>query len=297
MQSGPEHQAPGVSRARGYALGITGVLVLSTDALLIRLVDAPVLVIVAWRGALMCGVFLVLEALRHGPRTFHEGRPGAAALLATLLYAVSSFAFVTAIVHLPVAQALMLVATVPLSSAVLGRLFAGDPLTPVTLIAGLACTLGIAFALTPASLPTDPVGIAAGLLVSLSFGGYLTVLRSGRVQHPNRVLAAASLLSACVAVPLAGELALEGVPLLAALCLGLLVMPLAQGLLSAAPRHITASEVGMILTLETVFGSLLAWWFLGEAVDARAAIGGGIVVSALALRAGIVVRGVRTRRR
>jgi drug/metabolite transporter (DMT)-like permease len=287
--------APQPSRARGYLLGASGVLILSSDALLIRLVDAPVLVVMSWRGALMCAAFLCLEALRGGPRMRRVARPDPAALLAALLYAGSGFAFVTAIVRLPVAQALVLVATVPLSSAVLGRLFAGDPLTPLTLLTGLACTGGIVLALTPAGLPTDPVGIAAGLAVSVTFGAYLTVLRSGRVQRPNLVLADSSLLAACIAAPLAGDLRLEGVSLLAALALGLLVMPLSQALLSSAPRHITAGEVGMLLTLETVFGSLLAWWLLGETIDGRAVLGGSIVVSALALRAGLAVRGTRAR--
>lgn len=273
------------SRARGYALGIAGVLVLSTDALLIRLVDAPVLVVVTWRGALMSLVFLALEGTGLGLRTAGQDRSTAAEICAALLYACSTFAFITAIVRLPVAQALMLVATVPLSSALLGRLFAGDPLDGTTILASLACSGGIALALTPAGLPADPLGIAAGLLVSVSFAGYLTLLRTGRVGRPNRVLAMASLGAAAVAAPLAGDLTLTGVPLLAALGLGLLVMPVAQWLLSAAPRHLTTSEVGMILTLETVFGSLLAWAFLGETVDGRAAVGGTIVVGALAARA------------
>ncbi len=281
----PTEEAAAPSRLRGYALGVAGVLVLSSDALLIRLVDASVFVVVTWRGALMCLVFLALERAGLGLRGSGRVRTGAPDLLAALLYACSTFAFITAIVRLPVAQALMLVATVPLSTALLGRLFAGDPLATTTILAALACTGGIALALTPAGLPADPLGIAAGLLVSVAFAGYLTILRTGRVSRPNRVLALASLGSALVAAPLADDLALEGVPLLAALALGLLVMPLAQGLLSAAPRHLTTSEVGMILTLETVFGSLLAWVFLGEAVDGRAAVGGTIVVTALAARA------------
>ena len=293
MSPGPVSGAIRTSRARGYLLGVSGVLVLSSDALLIRLVDAPVLVVMSWRGALMCIAFLGIEAIRHGPRMLDGVRIGAAGLLAALLYATSGFAFVTAIVYLPVAQALMLVATVPLSSALFGRLFAGDPLTPATLLTGLACTGGIALALTPAGQPGDPIGVTADLAVSLSFGGYLTLLRGGHVERPNLVLAAASLLAAGLAAPLADDLSLAGMPLFAALALGLLVMPLSQGLLAATPRHLTAGEVGMLLTLETVFGSLLAWWFLGEVIDGYAIAGGAIVVGALALRAGLTVRGER----
>jgi drug/metabolite transporter (DMT)-like permease len=52
-----------------------------------------------------------------------------------------------------------------------------------------------------------------------------------------------------------------------------------------APRYIPAAEVGMIMPLETVLGTLIAWIAINEVPSSSALIGGAIVIVALFLHA------------
>ena len=52
-------------------------------------------------------------------------------------------------------------------------------------------------------------------------------------------------------------------------------------LITLAPRYMPAAEVGMIMPLETVLGTLIAWKVIHEAPSSNAIIGGTIVVVTL----------------
>jgi drug/metabolite transporter (DMT)-like permease len=52
-------------------------------------------------------------------------------------------------------------------------------------------------------------------------------------------------------------------------------------LITIAPRYIPAAEVGMIMPLETVLASLLAWLIINEEPSSNAIIGGAVVILTL----------------
>ena len=66
------------------------------------------------------------------------------------------------------------------------------------------------------------------------------------------------------------------------LLLGFLV-GLALSMISLAPRFIPSAQVAIFMPLETVFGTLLVWWYLGEYPGLVSIIAGSIIVLALML--------------
>ena len=74
------------------------------------------------------------------------------------------------------------------------------------------------------------------------------------------------------------------------LLLGLLLLPVAFGLLTLGPRYITAPEVSLLMLLETAIGPLIVWLALGETPSDLALIGGGIVLGTLILHALVGLR-------
>jgi drug/metabolite transporter (DMT)-like permease len=77
------------------------------------------------------------------------------------------------------------------------------------------------------------------------------------------------------------------------LCLGFL--PSATILIQTGPRYLPAAEVSLLLLLETVIGTFLVWVFLAEVPPPLSFVGGGIILSALALNG--AVEALRQRRR
>ena len=61
------------------------------------------------------------------------------------------------------------------------------------------------------------------------------------------------------------------------------ILSISFSLITIAPRYMPAAEVGMIMPLETVLGSLIAWYWIKEVPSNNAIIGGTIVVITLFL--------------
>ena len=60
-----------------------------------------------------------------------------------------------------------------------------------------------------------------------------------------------------------------------------IILSISFSLIVIAPRYIPAAEVGMIMPLETVLGTLIAWIAINEIPSDSALIGGSIVIATL----------------
>ena len=271
----------------GFAITGLGVAILSSDAVLIRLIDAPVWTVVFWRSALMALGFAVLLAVfqRRRPRPLWR-RVGPADLGAGVLFAANSVLFVAAITHTAVANALLVIAAVPLATAFIARVVLGERVARRTWIAIAGALFGLGLILA------DGLAGGGGLLgeffafcVIFSLGGYFTVLRSGRATNPLPALILAGLLSAGLAALFADRLVLAAASVPYALLLGLVVMPASFTLISIGPRYLPAAEVSLVMLLEAVLGGLWAWLILAEVPTVHAVLGGVLVLGSVAWRA------------
>lgn len=105
---------------RGFLLTLSGVLLLTPDTLLVRLVDTDPWTMAAWRGLLTGGSILVGFTIVRGRDAYAEVRAlGAAGLAVSALYAVNATTFVVALHYTSVANTLVILATTPLIAAAL----------------------------------------------------------------------------------------------------------------------------------------------------------------------------------
>lgn len=275
---------------KGAMLSVAGVLILSFDAPLIRLISVEGWTVVVWRSLLMTVAF-ALYALIDGPyRKRLFSLPGAGTLLAALLFGISSVSFVLAAKLIPVSSVLTIVATIPLAAALLSRIFLGERLQASLFLSIAAAVLGSALVVRGDWHLGDPAGYLFAAAIVFTVGGYLTVLRSPLKPHAPQALALSGLFAAGVGAVGGGlpYAPAADIPYLTAL--GLIVVPIAVALLSAGTRYISAADVGMIMVLELVFGVLWAWLFLGEGMTAVTMAGVVVVLSALVFRARVASR-------
>ena len=266
----------------GLALVVTGVLVLTPDALLIRLIDEDVWSVIVWRGLLQALGLTVILACFYGratPRLFLAvGRFG---VLAAGIFAVGTFFFVTAITNTSVANALVLIATAPFFAAIYSWLLLRERVPMRTWLAILAALCGIvvlAFdGISAGSLLGDMAALGCAMTVSANF----TVLRHmrGRNMIPSMVLS--GLIVGLVALAIAPATTFTQAQVGYAILMGLFVMPISLALLTLGPRFLPAPEVSLLLLLETVLGPFWVWLVLDETPNLFTLVGGGIVVGAL----------------
>ncbi len=298
----PPARAPyaAAEHTRGLIMAVTGILVLSPDTLVIRLIEADPATLLWWRGVFMFTGLAIYLTLRH------RGRPWAAVRavprlgwLSAALFAVSTILFVGSVTLTTVANTLVIVASAPLFAAIFSRLFLSEPVPLATWICvgvGIAA-VAVIFAgnhgggapRSEGALWGDLMAVGSAILLAAHFVN----ARHARAVSLMPPLALSGLLVAAAVSPFASPLDVGLGDFGWLVLLGLFIMPLAFGLLSEAPRYMPAAEVSLIILLETALGPLWVWLVLAEVPDPWTLVGGALLVATLVAHGVLGLRGSR----
>ncbi len=266
-------------------------LILTPDALLVRLVAMDPLSLTVPRGLLQAlGVFAIVLVLRRGRALGAIRTLGRSGAWMVLLFALGNLCFVLALDRTSVANVLVLLAIMPLFAALLGRLVLGERLPRKTLLAILAALTGVLVvageSLGEPTLTGDLTAMAAALCYAAFF---VLVRRRPEIDVIPAValggLAAALLAALASLLPghgLSDLAALEWRQVLWILLMGLVVQSLSFACIVTGPRYISAAEVSLLMLLEAVFGPIWVWLVLAEEPPNATLIGGAIILATLA---------------
>ncbi|MGE0490302.1 MAG: DMT family transporter [Vulcanimicrobiota bacterium] len=264
---------------RRFGLLITGlgVLCLTPDALLVRLISCDPFTLLFWRGVLMSlglSVYFVVQG--------QLPKAGLKPLLAGGFLACSTTCFVLSLQLTQAANTLIIIATSPLLAAIFARLFLKETVRRETALAIAVAMAGVGLSVSGSWARGSLVGdlFAAGSAVCMA--GHFTSLRWWRSEEGPVAVWWAGWMAALIAVPRAAPLSVERVDVFWLALLGLVVLPTAFGLMAVGPRYLSAPEVGLMLLAETVLGPLWVWMVLSERPDPTTLIGGLVVIATLA---------------
>lgn len=274
----------------GLALATFGALMLTPDALFMRWSGMGGYQMVGWRGLLMGLVFLILWGLtsKHRLRDLDLLVSGYGIGVVVCQYANATL-FSLGIANAPVAVVLCAVATVPVFAALFARLIIGEPTRIATWITIAVVLAGIALAvfggghgevtLDRAALWGALAGLGVAMVLALNF----VILRAQPQIPILLVIGLGAVLAGASGVIVTGPaLMLQGEVWAIAIC-GLVILPVSFFSLSLASRYTHASNVSLLLLLETVLGPLWVWLGTGEGPTPMMLAGGVIVVISLAL--------------
>lgn len=272
----------------GLALACVGALVLTPDALFMRLSGMTGYQMVGWRGVMLGAVMLGLWVLtaRGKARDLAALTTGTGALLVLSQYANMSL-FSLGIAHAPVAVMLLGVAAVPVFAALLSWVVMGERTRRATWAAIAAVMAGLALAVSggdgTGAEGSALVGALAGLAVALVLALNFVLLRARPEMPIPLVLGLGAVLAGASGWAVTGPAQMtQGAVWAIAVC-GLLILPVSFFSLSVASRHTHASNVSLLLLLETVLGPLWVWLVVGERPTPVMLAGGAVVVGSLAL--------------
>lgn len=287
-------------RQRGLLLTAAGPLIISPDALLIKVIGMPDSQVLLWRGLLTALGFLAIVALRNGRHSVEAFRRcGVTGIGVAVLFTFSIFGFVLGNQYTKGGNVLMILAGAPLIAALLSRFFLNERLPPRTWIAIGLCLLGTSLIVFDDAGPGSWVGNAFALMAAVSLAGNFTLCRTRPGVDMSPMPALSGVLVAALA--LVFSLASDGVMLPSATQTGWLVLlclvllPLGFTLIQRGPLYLPAAEVGLLMLLETVVGTLWVWWILGERPSTLAFVGGALVLGTL-LAKGLIDRHLERRR-
>jgi drug/metabolite transporter (DMT)-like permease len=269
------------------------VIILSPDALFIRLVDESPWVVLFWRGLFTTiTLSVILAMLLRGSlaAAFREILP--LGLLVAALSTGSNATFVVAVTSTSAANVLVIVGAAPLFAALLSRVFLDEPIPLRTWLA-IGCVIGaVGLVFIGTDQPSGHLGNAVALLGAICSAASVTVLRGAKGVNmvPSAALAAA--LTCLVAAP-AGAMVPSGDDLALLAFQGSVIGAGAVALLFIAVRYLPAAEVSLIYRLELVLGPLWVWAVLGEAPAPTTILSGIIIAATLSVHSFLGMRADR----
>ncbi|WP_323769228.1 DMT family transporter [Antarctobacter sp.] len=276
------------SPAFGLGLALAGALILTPDALLLRLSGMDGFQMLGWRGLCMGVIFLTAWGLTtRAPRAELRRLAGPTAAMVILCHALNATLFPVGIAVSPVAPVLLGVATVPVWSALLSRVLHAESTSTATWVAIALVLAGLGYAVTDtgaAALDTASLaGAACGLGVALALALNFVTLRHNPDLPLLPAIGIGALIAGTAGWTVTGPAQMTDGTLWAILTTSIVVLPLSFFALSQASRYTAAANVSLLLLLETVLAPLWVWIGTGEAPSHRMLIGGAIVVITLAL--------------
>ena len=273
----------------GLMLALIGALILTPDSLLMRLSQMDGGAMLAWRATLAGLVFLAIglnKRFQSTDKSIFVFSKSFVALIACQVANTSFFAF--AISLAPVAIVLVCVATVPIISVVLSTIFLNERASLksvaviVTVTSGIVVSVYGDFRTDVAFNLQTMMGAVFGLAVALSLAINFVIVRQDRDVEFEIALGVGALIAgitAFVLSPTASDTTLQNALIIS--ITGLIILPLSFVMLSRASRYTTASNVSMLMLLETVLGPLWVWVFIGERPSYLTITGGVIVIIAI----------------
>ena len=284
--------------AKGLIITALGVLIISPDGLLTRLILVDHWTLIFWRTLFLSfGMWLIVN-LTYPNRTWQKyksmGRGGA---MMVLIYAMGTVSFIVAITHTSVANTLIILSTTPLFAAFIGWIFLREPIPVRTWCAILLVGIGI-FVISSdsdnqaSSLFGDLAAMSGAFFLATGF----TVVRRFPAISIFPVISTSGLLTALMVLPLAQPFSVTQSDMGYLLIMGIYMLPVATALMYLGPKYIPAPEVGLMLLLESILGPIWVWLALGEQPGIRTFIGGAIILSTLAINTVWVLNSTKARK-
>ena len=269
-------------KQKGVTLSLFGVLVITSDSLLIRLINLPSWELLFYRGAVP-SIFLLITLLFYYKKKFlHSfiinGLPG---FFYAIIMALGNTTFVISIQNTNVANTLIMVALTPFATAILSSIFLKEHPSKRMWLTILACFLCVLFIFYESYQGGRIFGDFFGLLTAVLVGGGAVVVR-----YCKMVNFLPSLLMSKLFTLMIPFLFMQSFPDILLINYSQFYLILIMGtclyiaftFITLAPRYIPAYEVEIFFVLETILGPLWVWFFIQESPSIRTMIGGIVII-------------------
>lgn len=261
----------------GVALMLVAALLFSTAGIFTKFVVATAWQVIFWRGV-FSAILTTGEIARQKTIRREFAQMGKRGVLAAIIGALGTAAFLSAFKYTTVANVALIYATVPLFSAAFAWLFIGEKPGLFAIMGSALGIVGIAVLLNDPIDTTHLFGDALALVMTLALALLFVLYRA----WPNTPSAGPTALSSVLLLPIAAMMqtpfttAINEIAILAAFGL---VFALASVLMFEAAKRLPSGRAALLSTSETPFALILAWMILSEIPTTTTLIGGALVLA------------------
>ena len=268
--------------AQGLLWTFFGVIIISPDSLLIRLLNLTDYSLIFYRSFLPAITLLLFIFLFYKRETFNAflliGIPG---IIYALFYAITHISFVYAIQYTSVANTLVIAAGAPIFAALFSMLFLKEKPTLFTWVI-IIVALASMFTIGWGSYTSKGIfGDFMALIVAISMGSSGVLVRYFRKIDLVPACLLGCLIAGLYSLPFEIEFNLNSTQILYLSLMCFIMLPVPFIVLTIAPRYTPAYQVYLIFLLECVFGTAWVWVVINEVPSLNTIIGGFTLLSSI----------------
>ena len=276
---------------KGSLLAFVAVMFITPDSLFIRLSSIDTWGLVFYRGIIpFFTVFfgmLLIYRLNFFKILMTSGIHG---IIYVITFSITNITFVVSIENTNVANTLVMIATAPMLSAILGAIFLKEPADKKTLISIIITFLSIIYIFFDSLKLGNFYGDILGFITAIGLAVGAVTIRSAKSKNLVPAAVVGKLLVATFALLFVENFALINqdliiVPLMCILCVAIPFV-----LVTIAPRFIPAAEVNLFFLLETIIGPIWVWLIIKEQPSVETLLGGLIIIITIAIHSFLKLR-------
>ena len=276
---------------KGSLLAFVAVMFITPDSLFIRLSNLDTWGLVFYRGIIpfftvFFGMLLIYK-LNFFKLLFNSGFHG---IIYIATFSITNITFVVSIQNTNVANTLVMIATAPMLSAILGAIFLKEPPDRKTFISIIITFIAIVYIFFDSLKVGNFYGDILGFITALGLAVGAITIRSAKTKNLVPAAVIGKLFVASFALFFIESFTLIDkdlfiVPLMCILCVAIPFV-----LVTIAPRFIPAAEVNLFFLLETIIGPIWVWVIINEQPSVETLQGGVIIITTIAIHSFLKLR-------
>ena len=269
---------------KGSLLAFVAVLFITPDSLFIRLSNVDTWGLVFYRGMIpfftvFLGMILIYK-LNFFKILFESGYHG---IIYVITFSITNITFVVSIQNTNVANTLVMIATAPLLSAILGAIFLKEPPDKKTWISIVITFFAILYIFFDSLKMGNFYGDILGFITAIGLAVGAITIRSAKSKNLVPAAVVGKLFVASFALLFIESFVLQDKDLLIVPLMCILCVAIPFVLVTIAPRFITAAEVNLFFLLETIIGPIWVWLIIKEQPSIETLQGGLVIIITIAI--------------
>ncbi len=268
---------------KGSLMAFVAVMFITPDSLFIRLSNVETWSLVFYRGIIPFVLVFIGMLLIYRLKFFNLLRSnGYYGFAYVLTFSVTNIAFVVSIQNTNVANTLIMIATAPMLSAILGSFFLKENPDKKTWVAIFITFFAALYIFYDSIKLGNFFGDILGFIAAMGLAVGAVIIRSAKKLNLVPSAVVGKLIIALFAILFVKDYSLNNndiyiVPLMCVMCVAIPFV-----LVTIAPRFITAAEVNLFFLLETIIGPIWVWLIIKEQPTPETIVGGAIIVLTIA---------------
>ena len=268
---------------KGSLMAFVAVMFITPDSLFIRLSNVETWSLVFYRGIIPFVLVFIGMLLIYRLKFFNLLRSnGYYGFAYVLTFSVTNIAFVISIQNTNVANTLIMIATAPMLSAILGSFFLKENPDKKTWVAIFITFFAALYIFYDSIKLGNFFGDVLGFVAAMGLAVGAVIIRSAKKLNLVPSAVVGKLIIALFAMLFVKDYSLNNndiyiVPLMCIMCVAIPFV-----LVTIAPRFITAAEVNLFFLLETIIGPIWVWLIIKEQPTPETIVGGAIIVLTIA---------------